>query len=175
MKKIFAAFGVTVLGICAAPLAQATNWYVGATGNTSKALVENFDTATGSNVYVGYHLRENVGVELGLLDFGTFAVTSGGNELDVSATTLSLSADRRVNDWFSGYGKVVAMQWKIDANVPVLPPGAIDSESGYAYGGVFGVGFDLGDSFRIMVEAGYFAGIDTVDIETGGAGIEIRF
>lgn len=175
MSKRFAAAGMTLLLTGIVPAAQAATWYAGGGITQSEPRVEEFDSASGARAYIGYMVKDTIGVELGVQDFGSFAVSSGPNELDVQAVSASMTGFHRINDAVSAHGRISVLHWMIDANIPALPPGSVSEESGLGYGASFGIGMHLGDAFRITADLGYTFDVDTVDIISAGAGVEFRF
>ena len=124
-----------ILGLAATPgLAQAENWYGGASVGQSKAkdigtcdldiTCSSDDTDTGWKIYGGYQFHPNGAIEIGYVDLGKFTASGtdsflGAVSADWKANgfTAALVGSLPVGQNFGLMGKLGLFHWNLDANV----------------------------------------------------------
>lgn len=173
VRSYAAAWAILLLG--AVPTqSYALDYYFGGSVTTTEPYFEGFEDATGAQAYVGIYNSENIGFELGYIDFGEFDVTnsSAGNSIDISAFNVSMQAQQRLNRWFGCQAKLHGLWYELQPNIAGV--NNIDSESGLSVGLTFGLSFYFTDSIKLFADGGYFFDIENVDLQTFSAGFEIR-
>jgi OOP family OmpA-OmpF porin len=122
-----------ILGLAATPgLAQAENWYGGASVGQSKANVicdlnitcSSDDTDTGWKIYGGYHFNPKGAIEFGYVDLGKAKLSgtdiflgSASADWETSGFTVALAGFIPVSQNFAFMGKLGLFHWNLDVNV----------------------------------------------------------
>jgi OOP family OmpA-OmpF porin len=176
---------VLILGLAAIPsMAQAENWYAGASAGQSKVqdMIEcdldiscsSDDTDTGWKIFGGYQFNPNGAVEFGYVDLGKFVASGTDSFLgDVSfdakpsGFTAALVGSLPIGQNFGLMGKVGMFFWDVDVNASssVLGSGS-DSSSGTDL--TFGLGLKYDFSKIVGVRAEWERFMDVGDDNTTG-------
>jgi OOP family OmpA-OmpF porin len=161
---------VLILGLAAIPsMAQAENWYAGASAGQSKAkdivcdldiTCSSDDTDTGWKIYGGYQFHPNGAIEFGYVDLGKFEGSGtdsflGNVSVDYKASgfTAALVGSLPIGQNFGLMGKLGMFHWDVDVNASssVFGSGS-DSSSGtdLTYG--LGLKYDFSKTVGVRAE-----------------------
>lgn len=133
MNRLKAAFAVLLpaafVAVSAPAVAQQSDagWYVGgAYGMTSLSVDTGGlpglgldDSDSGFKVFGGFQFNKHLGAEVGYVDFGKYAVTSGSTgDLSVTAFTFAGVGTLPLNESFALFGKVGMWAWDSKSSIP---------------------------------------------------------
>ncbi len=146
-------------------------------------------TDTGYKAQVGYQFNENFAVEGGYIDFGKFAYSStftgGSGNFDYKLTGFNVAAIGilPINDAFSVFGKLGAINAKVDASSSISIVGIPVSITGQATKLVpswgLGATYNLNKQFAVRAEFEQFGKVGDEpskgNINLASAGVVFKF
>ncbi len=145
----------------------AADAYLGASFGDSNVSLDNYNKPIGYKFFIGAHVNDQFGVELGLINLGDFTITNLSTK--VSGTELSAVGFIPVGGDGSIFGKIGIFNWNIDSNSI--------SSTGTDFTLGFGVQFPVKDSTLFRLEYQEFRDLrnDNDDYTFLSIGLAIKF
>lgn len=168
MKRLLALAVCTVTGA-----ADAAGLYAGGSFGPADVDVRGYDDASSFRLFLGTATdpNDNLALEVGYVDLGTFDVIGSSADVDAWGVDLSLRGKLPVSDAFALCGKLGLFAWDAEANIPGL---AIRTDTGTDI--TYGIGgeFRLSGNWDGRVAWDYYPDVSGGDIDVISFGLLYR-
>ncbi len=163
---------VTLLLCTATSWANAEGWYLGATFGPSEVDVNGYDDANSYRIFFGAEASDNLAIETGFVDLGTFDVTGTSASVDAWGVDVSLLGKLPVSDSVSLFGKLGFFIWDVEGTIPGLLI-ATDTGTDITYG--FGGEFDFSNQLSGRISWDFYSDVSGGDIDVVSFGVLYQF